>query len=495
MEKAPQVPVVSHRQLDLEAGEQRRLKGIAETVLRNEPALNATHAFGRRTRAGIIEGPMLVIGDHSEIALTRPGCGPLYEYRLSLLAREGDLVAISEGRSLEFENYRKDTLDLGVIELLEPAQSDANHAAHLAERCRLDEAVFARIVKVANEGGGLTLLPHIGMGSAWVLAGAVADASGCEVRVAAPPPRLTRRANDKLWFAEQVRQVLGKRALPPVRGAYGPSALAGQVRALSSSYERTVIKVPDSAGSMGNLSLRSSDIRDMKISELSKLLVGLLRKLGWEDRYPLLVEVWDCPVLSSPSVQLWIPHGETGVPAIEGSFEQIVEGSAGEFIGAIPAQLPSYWDTRLSIEALQLATLLQYCGYFGRCSFDSVITGESYESAELHWIECNARWGGVSIPMTVINRLIGDWAAGSFVVVQRNQPSRPRRIRSAVRLLGDDLYTMHDQPKGTILLTPTGIENGTGLHLAVLGDTRDEAKQIAERSVRALCNAGEGPGS
>ena len=315
----------------------------------------------------------------------------------------------------------------------------------------------------------------------------MADASGCDVRVAAPPPRLTRRANDKLWFAEQVRQVLGRHALPPVRGAYGPAALAGQIRALASLYDRVVVKVPNSAGSMGNLSLWSSSIRDVPLPQLRNRLVSLLRDLGWKDSYPLLVEVWDCPVLSSPSVQIWIPNRQEGPPVIEGIFEQVVQGMEGEFIGSAPAQLPSTWCSRLASEALALATLLQYCGYFGRCSFDSVITGVSYDKSNLHWIECNGRWGGVSIPMTLVNRLTGDWSRLSFVVVhQSHQPTRPTKFERALESLKNDLYRTGPIDAGIIVLTPTGIENGSGVHLAALGRTAEEAKQVARRSIKAL---------
>lgn len=474
-------------QVSLDGSEQKHLREIAARIVKDEPALIATEAFGENTSAGMINGPILIIGDHREIALSKPTGCELYEYRLSLLAREGDLVAISGGRSPDFEAYREDILKLGAAKYVEPRHASVDHSVCLADRCRLDERAFHQIVKLAKRDGSLTIVPHIGMGSAWVLAGTVEKASGCEVRVAAPPPRLTRRANDKLWFAERVRQVLGRSALPPVRGAYGPAALTGQIRALASLYDRIVVKVPDSAGSMGNLSLWSSDIRGVPLPQLRRRLVNLLRDLGWKDRYPLLVEVWDCPVLSSPSVQIWIPNQQDGPPVLEGIFEQIVQGIGGEFIGAAPAQLPSAWRARLSSEALQLATLLQYCGYFGRCSFDSVITGVGYGNSDLHWIECNGRWGGVSIPMTVINRLTGDWARRSFVVVHRShQPTRPRKLRHALETLKNDLFRTGQNSEGVIVLTPTGIENGTGVNLAALGRTADEARQVAERGVKAL---------
>jgi hypothetical protein len=43
------------------------------------------------------------------------------------------------------------------------------------------------------------------------------------VAVAAPPPRLTSRVTDKIWFANQVREVLVPDALPPTFAAFGPA--------------------------------------------------------------------------------------------------------------------------------------------------------------------------------------------------------------------------------------------------------------------------------
>jgi len=64
-------------------------------------------------------------------------------------------------------------------------------------------------------------------------------------------------------------------------------------------------------------------------------------------------------------------------------------------------------------EALTLASPLQSLGYIGRASFDALLVGASPEQATIHWIECNARWGGVSIPMTAARRLLGSRIDGA----------------------------------------------------------------------------------
>ena len=98
----------------------------------------------------------------------------------------------------------------------------------LAERCLLDGVVFSQIVERTKRAGGLTIAPHIGTGSVWRLAASIAEATGLEICVASPPPRLTRRVNDKLWFARLAAEVLDETALPPTYAAYGHAVLANR---------------------------------------------------------------------------------------------------------------------------------------------------------------------------------------------------------------------------------------------------------------------------
>jgi hypothetical protein len=208
-----------------------------------------------------------------------------------------------------------------------------------------------------------------------------------------------------------------------------------------------------------------------------------------------MVGVWDCAVLGSPSVQTWIPRLEDGLPAIEGIFDQVVEGEAGEFVGAVPSGVPAQWQRRLAHDAMLLACLFQRLGYFGRCSFDAVLTGEHYDAAVVHWIECNGRWGGTSVPMTLANRLVGDWGSRCFMIVQRSG-LRIRRcdVSRALDLLGPLLYRSGKTIGGVVLLTPGGLETGTGLHFLLLGTSDTEVKRYAE-TIEALFGAGPEEGA
>ena len=219
------------------------------------------------------------------------------------------------------------------------------------------------------------------------------------------------------------------------------------------------LKLTHSAASGGNLVFNSSEITGLSTVDLRNRLLQAMHASGWREDYPIQVTVWEEPLVGSPSVQLWIPLARDGRPIVEGIFDQEVTGRIARFSGAVPSTLPSQWRERIALEALQLATLFQQLGYFGRCSFDSVIFGPDLARAELHWVECNGRWGGVSLPMTLANRLSGDWSRGGFVIASRRSPT------SAVR------------EGGAILLCPGRLESGSGVDLLFLAASPEEARE------------------
>jgi hypothetical protein len=248
-----------------------------------------------------------------------------------------------------------------------------------------------------------------------------------------------------------------------------------------------VIKVPDSAGSLGNISLGAAETRGRTLEDLRSYLLSVLETIGWRGRFPLLVEVWDSPVLANPSIQTWIPERREGPPILEGIYEQVVTGPEGSFVGSVPAELPNRWEEQVTQEALKLATLFQYLGYFGRCSFDAVIAGNDYENAELHWIECNGRWGGVSMPMTLANRLVKNRQQRVFVVVQlTNMNFKSRTMAKAQEMMGSDLFKVPDSQDGVVFLSPFGIESGSGINLMAIAGTVERAKGLAQRATQQL---------
>lgn len=481
------LPIVAARRAALCPTDLQQLETLAARLLQNEAALDSTSAFGVDVKAGVLEGPALLISDVREIGLASPPGSAHYEYRLAALAADGDTLLISGHRSAAFERYRRDVLGLGLLDVLILPPDRHDGLTPLATRCANRAHPLGAIAAKARAADGMTILPHIGMGSAWRLAGAIAERAGTPVRVAAPPPRLTRRVNDKVWFARRVAETLGMDAHSAYRSVYGPASLAGHFRRLARSSDRVVVKIPDSAGSAGNLSISGADVRERSLAELRKYLLSVLGEVGWRGRYPLLVEVWDAPVLANPSVQIWIPARIDGSPVPEGMYEQMVIGAAGTFIGSVPAYLPNQWSERVTHDAFKLATLFQYLGYFGRCSFDAIITGNNYAEAALHWVECNGRWGGVSIPMTLANRLTRTGERKVFIVIQlTGLDFEPLTIDQVQDILGDDLFRPHENGEGVVLVSPFGLETGYGVNLMAIAGSVRHAEEIARRATRQV---------
>ena len=134
-----------------------------------------------------------------------------------------------------------------------------------------------------------------------------------------------------------------------------------------------------------------------------------------------------------------------------------------------------------------LARLFQRLGYFGRVSFDAIVAGETHDAAQLHWIECNGRWGGVSIPMSLVNRLTGDWVKHPFVVAQCEGLRLPHRsFNEVLDLLSGLLFGRNSSLGGLVIMTPQAIESGQGYHLVAIADDLSEARELMEEAVSRL---------
>jgi hypothetical protein len=365
------------------------------------------------------------------------------------------------------------------VEILTPAASAKPLA--LAQRCTNDAAFVDHVANVARRNGGLNVVPYMGTGGVWALARCIAGVAQVPVRVAAPSPRLTRRVNDKTWFAARVEEVLGAQAAPLSKAVYNLAALAGEAAALARHYRCIAIKISDSASSAGNIILKSREVREMTLRHLRKAMASSLRSIGWQEAYPLMVTAWEEPILASPSAQIWVPDRSDGLPVFEGLFDQMVIGAVREFGGAAPSTLPGHWRQRLVQEAVRLACVFQELGYFGRCSFDAIIVGKDLATANLHWVECNGRWGGVSIPMTLANRLIGDWALRPPVIIDReNMSGAPRDFDEILSELDADLFKPGLRETGAVIISPSRLQDGSGYEVMVLGKSIMAAKADAE---------------
>ena len=418
------IPVIGRLTVEIDQSERERLAACADGLLRNEPGLGQSGPFGAAVRPGLCEAPGVLIGDQREIGLHARVAEQVVEHRIALVASGGDTLIV-ERRNEAFEDHLAGLLGIAPLETIALGPPRAGTPVSLPMRLLDRPDQMDRLVAKARSAGGCQVLPHIGTGAAWLLAGEIARRAGVPACVAAPPPRLTRRVNDKIWFAGLVRSVLDPEALPPTFAAFGPAAIASRLVRLARTARKVVVKTPDSAGGEGNLAIGSERIARSSLEDVRRLILSLLRARGWEGSYPVLVGVWLEDVLASPSVQIWVPAAGHGDPVIEGLFEQRVSGDRAVFVGAVPADLPPDVEARLCSEAMRIALVLQHTGYFGRLSFDALLTTRKSGSTETKWIECNGRWGGVSLPMTLGNRLFPTGAG------RGSASSRTRRRRCA----------------------------------------------------------------
>ena len=484
------VPVVPATTCRLSNQEKARLDSIAERLLRDEPALKATDAFGSRVRSGLSADPALIIGNSNDIPLVEANTVSLLEYRMSLLGQSGDSFALRGKRCRQFEHYREHQLGLGSLNVIELSGIQPGRQVDLElGSANLDKLVESIRQSISGKHV-LNIMPYLGSGSIWALGMRLSIQANTDVNIAAPPPRLTRRINNKLWFADLVAKVLGHFSTPPTRAAYGPAALAGLVMAFAKRYPQVVVKVPDSAGSAGNVKLDSATVLSQPANRTRDSLVTLLRSFGWRDRYPLMVEVWDTNVTSSPSVQMWIPDLAQGPPIVEGVFDQLLHLSAanGEvFAGATKAQLPTLWEVQLIQGAMALGYVLQQLGYFGQLSFDTVLCGENSKQAQLHWIECNGRWGGVSIPMTLMNRLSHRRPGKEFVVIQHDiDVADTMPFNEVLRALDGLLLQPDTNEVGIVLPTPYAAASGTVAQVVACAGSLEAAKAILKEADQRL---------
>lgn len=475
----PSLPIVAHDEVELDGESLARADAVARSTLEREPALASWKRFGPRVSTGAGDGPAMFVEDHAALRGSET-ITQRYDYRMMLLAAEADVVLVHAERDAAFEEFCASRLGLGRCM---PVTVASEHADGLIRACLHDEEALGRIVDVARRAGGATLVPYAGTGGAWTLAGRIAERAGTHVHVLGPPPLLSQRVNDKIWLAARLRELLGRRSIPPTWTASGASALAARLRSIARDHERVVIKLPDSAGSYGNFVLESASLRDHSLPEIREWLIGWLGPHLAPTRQ-LLVGAWEHPVLESPSVQLWIPPPAEGPPIVEGIFRQLLAGPRQAFRGAIPSAVPEPLHSRLAREAVLVGIMLAQLGYVGRCSFDALLVGTDIERAQLHWVECNGRWGGVSLPMTVANRLTG--GAPHSIAIQRVEAPDEHDTEALLERLSDQLFRQGAR-RGVVPLIPAAPSGGsTRADLLAIGTSVADAQTLLEEARRAL---------
>jgi len=487
---AGRLPIIEQIPVRLDAAVLLAIQRLAARIRWTDREIDSTPAD---VRPGIAPGPTVHIHDMSVgMPAIRPQSNAP-EYRAHALAFEGDVLVQSVPRNPVFEDYCRDFLGLGSVEVLRPAGDTGGES--LAGRTRRDPALLHRLTALAATHGGLTLHPYQGAEAIWALAADIAGRATVPIRVAAPPPILTRRVNDKLWFTRQANELLGARATPPTAAIRDAADLARQVGRLIRAHDRIVIKVPGAAGGFGNEVIDAAELRGLDSGDLERELRAKLERRGWAASYPLLLSPWESPIAATPSVQLWIPPRAMAPPLVEGVFDQRVLDHSGSFVGASPSTLPEACIARLAREACIFGTLFQDLGYFGRCSFDAILVGRDPANAAPHWVQCNGRWGGTSIPMTLVHRLTGHRAASPFVVTIPRQPVR-LGFADAIRQERGRLFSPGNDA-GVVFLSPglpedgatpgaPGRSNDRGMAVLAIAPDLDQARRLADDISSAL---------
>lgn len=472
----------------LESEQLEKIETLTNKIFVDEPNLFMQSVFGDNVHCGWVPAPTLYLEDHREIDLVTETDAQHYEYRTLTLARDNDFLLIARTRVPDFETYLKTTVNLGSPKILPLPIDLVNQMRSLAMACKEHSESMDILVSAAKVAGALNIMPFISSEAVWLLADTIAKAAEVPVYVSAAFPRMSKHANDKLWMAEQIATLLGRDSLPPYSESFDIDAAVARLHFLAKKSAHIVFKTPSSAGARGNVVFQSADIKEMNREQLLAYVLDTLHAIGWSDHYPLLVGVWEESVLSSPSAQLWIPLVKNSEPLLEGVFVQKLNGSRGKFSGAERVKLPYQLQLQFTQEALMLGTLLQSLGYFGRVSFDALLVGESIETAQLHWIECNARWGGVSIPMTLANRL-GASTDSSFYVIVQNTLDEPIQC-SFLDVLKQCRHVLFDEQKtkqGIIFLSPVGQGETAAIFLAI-GSNKKNAEKIAQEARNILAN-------
>lgn len=480
------VPIVEHLKPQPTPRLQKAVERLAEDLLRELPILTPAERIRPLIATELSDSPTLHLDDLSEI--TRLDSGDdirFYQDRARLRAGDGDLVATCGDPIKAYEPYCRDFLGLGSPRWLRPRP--LRNPLRIAEACWGDTQVRKSLIAQAARGDLAYIHPHMGTFPVWELAALLHEETGRGCKVIAPHPGLTRWVNNKVAFAETVSRLFGPEFVPRTESAWNPAILAKRVKLLADRAEGIGLKLPDAGGGAGNVVFPSSQLRGRSLSELEQTMKQALSLLGWRGDSVLLVDVWEADVLCSPSVQLWIPPERDGLPVVEGIFVQFMEGAEGGFVGATPAELPKGLSQMLADHCWLLAKLLQRLGYVGRCSFDLILTGKDWTRCGMEFIECNGRWGGTSLPMTLMNRIFGDWSRQPFAVqiFHHIQGLQNVTFGELLEIFDGELYDTRTKEGSLILYNPGRLRYQSGISTLVLGSSRDKTAEVARQRFAA----------
>ena len=483
------IPIVRHLSVTPTPAQQRSVEQLAELLLQDHPELGAIEQWRPHIPGRLDEGPALHLDDLSEIPLLNGGHDVRFlQDRARLRAGTGDLLASCSEPIDGYEEYCCDQLGLGSVEWLHPEHPV--HPLGIAAACWEDRRIRRRLVHQLRSDELSYLHPHMGTFGCWELAALLHGASRRPLHVIAPPPALTSWVNDKVHFAHAISRLFGEEFVPRTTSAWSLGMLTQHVRELSETSEVIGLKLPNSAGGDGIAVLDALKFRGRPLHEIHDSLLPVVTRLAWNGDSRLLVDTWETDVICSPSAQLWIPPEAEGLPILEGLFVQQLKDRAG-FIGVTAAEFPDPLATDLATRSWLVARLFQRLGYIGRCSFDLILVGEDLANCRLEFIECNGRWGGTSLPMTMMNRLFGDWRQQPFAVrVMAAQGLDRVAFSGLIEQFPEELYDRRTGQGRLIFYCPGRMRHQSSLSVLALGSSwTDAADFVSQRMPARLAQA------
>ena len=323
-----------------------------------------------------------------------------YQHRGRLRAGDHDVYVTVTPAAAGYEAYCQERLHMGAPEHL--VADPVGPPIAVAKACTAGRT-HRRLVELARESNGMMIHPYMGIEAVWELAAKLSVDAHCPVHVLAPPPPTTWIANDKASFDELVTRVLGRGALAETLVASDEDGIESNLRALASRHPKVGLKRTRCASAMGNAVFDAADVQHEPAARHA--VVDFLRRTQWPEGEEVLAVAWVRSDLS-PSTQLWIPPLGRGEPRLDGIYEQILKGQEKVFVGSRPSTLPQAVNQALGDSALLVGAALQELGYVGRCSFDHLVDGDPEGDFEVLFTECNGRWGGTSMPMSLLDRLV-----------------------------------------------------------------------------------------
>jgi hypothetical protein len=207
--------------------------------------------------------------------------------------------------------------------------------------------------------------------------------------------------------------------------------------------------------------------------DVESVVDGFLERTEWDGLEEVLAVAWEEAAVS-PSTQTWIPPLGRGEPIVEGVYEQILEGPEQVFVGSRPWSGPV--ADRLSATSTSVARELQQLGYVGRCSFDFIVLDDE----RARFTECNGRWGGTSIPMSLVDRLVPGnrppYRAQDFV----SRHLMGTSFEEVQSLLGSELYDPASGEGRFILYNVGPLRKSGKLDVIALSTTQERAEAALE---------------